>query len=82
MDIQYEGCMSVPQVRGKVKRYKNIEVTYFDENGKQNIKQINGFFARLVQHECDHLDGIVFLERVEGHNMFATTENIRKYKLI
>ena len=80
-DVQYEGCMSVPSIRGKVERYKNIELTYYNENGEKIVKQLNGFFARLVQHECDHLDGIVFLEKVKGPNGFATKENIDKYNL-
>lgn len=80
-DVQYEGCMSVPSIRGKVERYKNIELTYYNENGEKIIKQLNGFFARLVQHECDHLDGIIFLEKVKGPNGFATKENIEKYNL-
>ena len=80
-DIQYEGCMSVPTIRGIVERYKDIELTYYDENGKQITKEIHGFFARLVQHECDHLDGIVFLEKVKGPNGFATIDNINKYNL-
>lgn len=80
-DIQYEGCMSVPKVRGKVERYKNIELTYYDENGGKIVKQLNGFFARLIQHECDHLDGIVFLEKVSGENGFATKEMINKFRL-
>lgn len=80
-DIQYEGCMSVPVIRGKVERYKNIELTYFNENGEKIVRLVNGFFARLVQHECDHLDGIVFLEKVKEHNGFATVDNINKYNL-
>ena len=80
-DIQYEGCMSVPSIRGKVERYKDIELTYYNENGEQIMKQIHGFFARLVQHECEHLDGIVFLDKVKGPNGFATKENIDKYDL-
>ncbi len=81
VDIQFEGCMSVPSIRGKVERYKSIELTYYNEKGEKIIKQINGFFARLVQHECDHLDGIVFLEKVKGPNGFSTKENIIKYDL-
>lgn len=45
------------------------------------MKEANGFTARDIQHECDHLDGIVFLERVKNHNGFATAENIKKYGL-
>lgn len=73
--------MSVPSIRGKVERYKNIELTYYNENGEKIVKKLNGFFARLVQHECDHLDGIVFLEKVKEPNGFATVENINKYNL-
>ena len=80
-DIQYEGCLSVPVIRGKVERYKNIELTYFNENVEKIVRQVNGFFARLVQHECDHLDGIVFLEKVKEHNGFATVDSINKYNL-
>ena len=80
-DIQYEGCMSVPTIRGKVERYKNVELTYYNENGEKIVKQLNGFFSRLIQHECDHLNGIVFLEKVKEKNGFATVENINKYNL-
>ena len=80
-DIQFEGCMSIPTIRGKVRRYKDIELTYFNENGEKTIKELNGFFARLVQHECDHLDGINFIEKVVNDDGFATKENIEKYKL-
>lgn len=79
-DIQYEGCLSVPSIRGKVERYTKIELTYYDEKGKLVMKKLEGFFARLVQHECDHLDGIVFIEKVQKGG-FATLENINKYKL-
>ena len=80
-DVQYEGCMSIPNIRGKVERYKNIELTYYNESGEKIVEKLSGFFARLVQHECDHLDGIVFLEKVKGPNGFATKANIEKYNL-
>lgn len=80
-DIQYEGCMSVSSIRGKVKRYKDIELTDYNEKGEKIIKQLHGFFSRLVQHECDHLEGIVFLDRVKEKNGFATIDNINKYNL-
>lgn len=78
---EYEGCLSVPSIRGKVERYKNIEVTYYNEKGEKIIKQVKGFTARDIQHECDHLDGIVFLEKVKEHNGFATKEMINKFNL-
>ena len=80
-DIQYEGCMSVPVLRGRVERYTKIELTYYTEKGEKVVKEIDNFFARLIQHECDHLDGIVYLERVKEHNGFATLENVNKYNL-
>ena len=80
-DIKYEGCMSVPIIRGKVERYTHIEVTYYTEQGEKIVKEVKGFTARDIQHECDHLDGIVFLERVKEHHGFATLENVNKYNL-
>lgn len=80
-DIQYEGCISVPVLRGKVERYTKIELTYYTEKGEKVVKEIDNFFARLIQHECDHLDGIVYLEKVKEHNGFATLENVNKYNL-
>lgn len=79
-DIEYEGCLSVPTIRGKVKRYKNIEVTYYNENGEKIIKEVKGFTARDVQHECDHLDGILFVDKVVEKG-FATTEMIKRFDL-
>lgn len=80
-ESEFEGCLSVPSIRGKVERYTSIEVTYYNENGEKVIKQLKGFTARDVQHECDHLDGIVFLERVKEHNGFATKEMTNKFNL-
>ena len=71
----------MPSIRGKVERYTKIEVTYYNEKGERVIKQVKGFTARDIQHECDHLDGIVFLEKVKDHNGFATKEMIDKFKL-
>lgn len=81
VDSQYEGCMSVPSIRGKIERYKKIELTYYNERGEKIEKQLNGFFARLVQHECDHLNGILFIEKVKDSHGFATKEMIKKYGL-
>lgn len=80
-DIEYEGCLSVPSIRGKVERYTHIEVTYYNKQGEKIVKEVKGFTARDIQHECDHLDGIVFLEKVKEHNGFATLENVNKYNL-
>lgn len=80
-ESEFEGCLSVPTIRGKVERYKQIEVTYFNENGEKIVKKVSGFTARDIQHECDHLDGIIFLEKVTQKNGFATKEMINKFNL-
>ena len=80
-ESEFEGCLSVPSIRGKVKRYTNIEVIYYNEKGQKITKEVKGFTARDIQHECDHLDGIVFLEIVKEHNGFATKEMINKFNL-
>lgn len=80
-EIEYEGCLSVPSIRGKVERYTHIEVTYYSEKGQKITKEVKGFTARDIQHECDHLDGFVFLEKVLNPNGFATKEMINKFNL-
>lgn len=79
--IEYEGCLSVPEIRGKVERYTSIEVTYYNEQGEKMVKEAKGFTARDIQHECDHLDGIIFLEKVRDKNGFATKDMINKFNL-
>lgn len=80
-EIEYEGCLSVPSIRGKVERYTEIEITYYNERGNKIVKPLKGFTARCVQHELDHLDGIVFLEKVIKEQGFATTGMIKKFNL-
>ncbi|MBW4506156.1 MAG: peptide deformylase [Scytonematopsis contorta HA4267-MV1] len=62
----WEGCLSVPGIRGFVPRYQYIEVEYLDRNGKHQKKQFSDFLARIFQHEYDHFDGIVYLDRLEN----------------
>lgn len=78
---EFEGCLSVPSIRGKVERYYTIEVSYYSETGEKIVKEVSGFTARDIQHECDHLDGIVFLEKVKKTKDFSTKENIQTYHL-
>ncbi len=61
----WEGCLSVPGIRGLVPRYTTIQVEYTGRNGKLYQQTFTDFVARIFQHELDHLDGIVFLDRVE-----------------
>jgi peptide deformylase len=65
-DIRFEGCLSVPDEYGKVERFRKIKVKALDENGEPLRISTSGFFARTIQHEIDHLNGIVFTEKVIG----------------
>lgn len=55
-----EGCLSLPDIWGEVLRSPSVTLSYFDKNGKRNIKKYNDFMATVVQHEVDHLNGILF----------------------
>ncbi|HOM78115.1 peptide deformylase [Patescibacteria group bacterium] len=66
-DIDWEGCLSVPGLYGKVKRPYKIKVSYTDETGKIQKLNATGFFARVIQHEIDHLNGILFTSKVIGN---------------
>ena len=59
-----EGCMSVPDYTGNVIRAEHIEVEYFDEHGEKHQIESSGFEARAIQHELDHLEGLLFLDRL------------------
>ena len=71
-----EGCLSVPGVYLEVNRPEAIEVTYKDENGKPKKLQAADFLARVIQHEMDHLNGVMFVDRVE--NEIALNEELQK----
>ncbi|MFA6437220.1 MAG: peptide deformylase [Candidatus Paceibacterota bacterium] len=61
-----EGCLSFPGQYGLVRRSVEVLLGFFDENGKRQVGKFNGWMARVVQHEVDHLDGILFIERMVG----------------
>jgi peptide deformylase len=62
--IEEEGCLSVPGVRGKVKRPETITVVYTDRTGKRLKQEITGLMARVFCHEIDHLDGVLFVDKM------------------
>jgi peptide deformylase len=70
----WEGCLSVPGMRGVVPRYAKIRYTGFDENGQAIDRTVDGFHARVVQHECDHLDGVLYPMRMTNMSRFGFTE--------
>lgn len=63
--VGQEGCLSVPETKGIVKRPMNVTVEYLDENGKQRTLKAEGALARCICHETDHLDGILFIDKVD-----------------
>ena len=67
----WERCLSVPGLHGKVPRYLHIEISYSDLSGKKHTHEARSSWAALLQHECDHLDGIVFPMRMEDLSLLA-----------
>ena len=63
-DFKLEGCLSLGDIWGQVKRYPNLTLTYQDETGQTQMQEFKGFFATIIQHEYDHLQGILFPKRV------------------
>jgi peptide deformylase len=63
-ELGWEGCLSVPGLRGMVARHPGVKVSAFDTDGNPLTFEAEGFHARVIQHEQDHLDGIVFLDRM------------------
>jgi len=74
MDDGWEGCLSVPGMRGVVPRYKRLHYTGFDQFGQPIDRLVSGFHARVVQHECDHLDGILYPMRIQDIKNFGYTD--------
>jgi len=68
-DLDWEGCLSVPDVYGKVERASKIKVTAKDIDGNIIKIKAEGFFARTIQHEVDHLDGVLFTSKIEGETL-------------
>lgn len=70
----WEGCLSVPGLRGVVPRWRRIRYQGFDAQGRPIDREAEGFHARVVQHECDHLQGILYPMRVRDFSRFGFTE--------
>lgn len=75
-DEMWEGCLSVPGMRGLVERYTHLRYTGYDQYGNRFEREARGFHARVVQHECDHLDGILYPRRIKDLRLFGFTEEL------
>jgi peptide deformylase len=74
MEEGWEGCLSVPGLRGVVPRHTRLHYSGFDPLGKVISRDVDGFHARVVQHECDHLIGVLYPMRVRDFSRFGYTE--------
>ena len=70
-ELGWEGCLSVPGLRGLVPRYRSVRYRGFDELGRPIDRTVTNFHARVVQHECDHVDGILYPQRIEDMTAFG-----------
>ena len=77
--LGWEGCISVPGMLGEVPRYESIQYTFYDQMGVQHERVAHGFHARVVQHECDHLDGILFPMRMTDMSRFGFEEEMLEF---
>jgi peptide deformylase len=75
----YEGCLSVPNLRGKVRRYSHIKIDYFDQKGEKKVETVSGFNSIVYQHEIDHLDGYLFTDKVTDNTSLVTYQNYLKF---
>jgi peptide deformylase len=75
----WEGCLSVPDLRGKVPRHTHVDVEAYDRNGKVLRFSAHDFHARVVQHECDHLFGKVFLDRMTSMESLSFVREFLRY---
>ena len=74
-----EGCLSVPNLRGNLQRHVNVRVRYLDRHGVAHDEVKRGLTAGTFQHECDHLDGVLFLDRVTDPRSFTTWEQFERF---
>jgi len=74
MEEDWEGCLSVPGLRGRVPRYLRLRYSGFDPDGRSIQREVSGFHARVAQHECDHLDGVLYPMRMRDLRLLGFTD--------
>jgi peptide deformylase len=75
----WEGCLSIPDIRGMVPRFREIRVRAFDREGERIELRAKGFSARVIQHETDHLDGILFFDRMRAFETLTYLDEYSRY---
>jgi peptide deformylase len=81
MALGWEGCLSVPGLRGVVPRYVRVRYRGLGLNGETIEREAAGFHARVVQHEFDHLDGILYPQRMTDHRLLVYTEELQRHPI-
>jgi peptide deformylase len=79
MATDWEGCLSIPDIRGKVPRAREIQVRAYDRRGRRIDIRAKGFTARVIQHESDHLDGVLFFDRMKSFETLTFLEEFGRY---
>jgi peptide deformylase len=79
MEEDWEGCLSIPEIRGRVPRFHEIVVKALDRRGKPLEMVLEGFPARVVQHETDHVDGVLFVDRMKSLDSLTFLEEFGRY---
>ncbi len=77
--LDWEGCLSVNEFRGQVPRAESLEVESYNRKGQKVKMRVQGFFARVIQHECDHLAGKVFLDRMPDLSTLTHLKEFTRY---
>jgi peptide deformylase len=77
----WEGCLSVPELRGLVPRFRRVRLEALDREGRAFVAEAEGFHARVIQHECDHLDGRVYLDRMRDMRSLACLPELERFVL-
>jgi peptide deformylase len=75
----WEGCLSVPGLRGYVERPQHIRVRYFNENAEEKVLEADGFLATVVQHELDHLFGVLYIDKIKDPTMLSYQEEYDQF---
>ncbi|MGL6278882.1 MAG: peptide deformylase, partial [Gaiella sp.] len=74
-----EGCLSIPDLRGRLPRFAEVEVAYLDRAGERHVETIRGLSAGTFQHEQDHLDGVLFVDRVADPRTLTSWASYRAF---
>ncbi len=80
LEKDWEGCLSVPGFRGLVPRYRDIDVVFTDRTGRERMLTLSGFSARIFQHEFDHLEGILYPERMDKEDQLLNMEEFARLR--